>query len=71
MKSKKAGALILATLMLSASGLAGCTGSGTPDGDGEGIGEKDVPVITIKTRLDNKGYFEAKVREFNETHDDV
>lgn len=71
MKSKKAGALILATLMLSSSVLAGCAGSDKPSGNAEGAGGKDVPVITIKTRLDNKGYFEAKVKEFNETHDDV
>lgn len=77
MKLKKTGAVLLAAMITAGTILSGCgsgsssSGQGGSSASGQGDVKKDVPVVTIKTRLDNKGYFEAKVKEFNETHDDV
>ena len=72
MKKKRLLAWLLACT-LGIGMLSGC-GSKSEESDAandSGEAPKDVPVVTIKTRLDNYGYFESKVKEFNDTHDDV
>ena len=71
MKKKRLLAWLLACT-LGIGMLSGC-GSKSEESDAandSGEAPKDVPVVTIKTRLDNYGYFESKVKEFNDTDDD-